>query len=152
ITFFPWPGAPQGRRGTGQVGVTAFSVPRDALGFWVDRLTAAGVEVSGPTRRFDEEAVSFADPDGLALELVPVESPDGGRPWEQAPVAAERAIRGIHSVGLWVEGYERTAAMLETLGLAAAGEDGNRLRFQTGGGLGGVADVLCVPERARGQI
>src|SRR5882672_2699646 len=52
ITFFPWPGAPRGRRGVGQVGTIAFSVPANALGFWVDRLRAAGVEPDGPARRF----------------------------------------------------------------------------------------------------
>jgi glyoxalase family protein len=151
ITFFPWPGAPRGRRGTGQVGVTAFSVPADALGFWVDRLRAAGVEIAGPTRRFEEEAIAFADPDGLELEIVASGGPDQGEPWADGPVPAEWAIRGLHSVALWVEGYERTAGVLATLGLATAAEEGNRFRFQGSAGLGGVADVLCKPEQARGQ-
>jgi len=151
ITFFPWPGAPRGRRGTGQVGVTAFAVPPQSLGFWVDRLTAAGVAVDGPSRRLDEEAVAFLDPDGLALELVPAELPEAGEPWEEGPLPAQHAIRGLHSVGLWVEGPERTAQVLGTLGFAAAGEEGNRLRFRAPGALGGVADVLCMPERGRGE-
>ena len=151
MTFFPWPGAPRGRRGTGQIGVTAFTVPQNALGFWVDRLRAAGIEMEGPNGRFDEESVAFADPDGLALELVPGGSADGGDPWEQGPVPAEQAIRGLHSVSLWVEGFERTAALLATLGLDAAGTEGNRLRFRAPAGTGGVADIVCMPERARGQ-
>jgi len=82
---------------------------------------------------------------------VPDERPDAADPWEQGPVPPEQAIRGLHSVGLWVGGYERTAAVMETLGFAAAGDEGNRLRFRAPGGLAGVADVLCMPERARGQ-
>src|SRR3954453_16756855 len=41
ITFFPWPGAPRGRRGNGQVTVTAFSVTRNSLGAWVEKLSKA---------------------------------------------------------------------------------------------------------------
>jgi glyoxalase family protein len=151
MTFFPWPGAPSGRRGTGQVGVTAFSVPVEGLGFWVDRLRAAGVELDGPTRRFEEEAIAFADPDGLVLELVASRSADRGAPWEGGPVPAEHSIRGLHSVALWVEGYERTAHVLQTLGLQASGDEGNRFRFHGLAGPGGVADLLCMPEKARGQ-
>ncbi len=35
MTFFPWPGAYKGRIGTGQVGVTSFVVPENALSFWI---------------------------------------------------------------------------------------------------------------------
>src|SRR5215210_2898559 len=70
MTFFPWPGAPKGRRGTGQVAATAFSVPRRALGYWVHRLIEHGVAFEGPTNRFEEKIISFEDPSGLWLELV----------------------------------------------------------------------------------
>jgi glyoxalase family protein len=151
ITFFPWPGAPRGRRGTGQVGVISFAVPASSLGFWVDRLAAAGVEADARARRLDEEAVGFLDPDGIALELVPAELPDAAEPWNEGRVPAEHAIRGLHSVGLWVEGSERTAGVLRTLGMEPEGEEGNRLRFRSPAMLGGVADILCMPERGRGQ-
>jgi glyoxalase family protein len=42
LTFFAWPGARQGRNGTGQVNVTAFSVPAEALSFWQQRLQERG--------------------------------------------------------------------------------------------------------------
>src|SRR3982750_1626482 len=38
ITFFPWPKAPRGRHGTGQVTETAFAIPKGALEYWVERL------------------------------------------------------------------------------------------------------------------
>jgi len=41
LTFFPWPDAPKGRHGTGQVTHIAFAVPRNALDFWRDRLAMA---------------------------------------------------------------------------------------------------------------
>jgi catechol 2,3-dioxygenase-like lactoylglutathione lyase family enzyme len=42
LTFFAWPGAPQGRHGTGQVASTAFSIPPGALDYWVERLNGCG--------------------------------------------------------------------------------------------------------------
>src|SRR5919199_3474024 len=33
LTFFPWPGSPRGRRGTGQATATAFSVPAESIGW-----------------------------------------------------------------------------------------------------------------------
>jgi glyoxalase family protein len=152
MTFFPWPGAPRGRRGTGQVGATAFAVAQDAVGWWADRLRAAGVEVEGPVQRLGDQLIGLSDPDGLIIEIVGVEDgePPDGVP--DAPVDAERAIRGVHSVSLWVEGYERTADMLGRLGFEAAGDDGGRFRFAAPAAIGGVVDVVCMPERARGEI
>src|SRR5215468_7891645 len=61
ITFFEYPGVPRGRAGDGMVHRVVFRVAsHDALDFWGDR-------VGG--ERTDESLV-FADPEGLALELV----------------------------------------------------------------------------------
>src|SRR4026207_2097483 len=49
LTFFPWTGASRGRQGTGQIVATAFSIAPGSMGWWVDRLKAAGVEVEAPT-------------------------------------------------------------------------------------------------------
>ena len=70
LTFFPWPGAPVGRTGTGQSTATAFAVPEGALEYWMERVRAHGIDFQGPSRRFDEQVLVFRDPDGLRLELV----------------------------------------------------------------------------------
>jgi catechol 2,3-dioxygenase-like lactoylglutathione lyase family enzyme len=74
LTFFPWPGARRGRRGSGQVAVTAFSVPPGAVGFWADRLLRHNVRYDGPSTRGTgvdaEQVIALRDPDGLHLELV----------------------------------------------------------------------------------
>ena len=103
MTFFPWAGAPKGRRGTGQVAATAFSVPRGAVGYWLHRLIEHGVTFEGPTDRFDERVISFEDPDGLLLELVAVEAAGAEETsvWEDGPVLpTENAIRGFFGVTL----------------------------------------------------
>src|SRR5688500_4445797 len=43
ITLFPWPKAPRGRGGTGQVTATAFAISSDSSGYWPDRFTQHGI-------------------------------------------------------------------------------------------------------------
>jgi catechol 2,3-dioxygenase-like lactoylglutathione lyase family enzyme len=78
LTFFPWPGARRGSRGSGQATVTSFSVPAGALGFWQERLRRSGVIAEEPKTRFDEELIAFYDPDGLKLEVVAHPGAPGG--------------------------------------------------------------------------
>ena len=40
MTYFPFPNAARGRKGVGEVGRTAFSVPDGSLQAWADRLAA----------------------------------------------------------------------------------------------------------------
>jgi glyoxalase family protein len=133
MTFFAWPGVPKGRQGTGQVTVTSFSVPQASLDYWIERLSQRGVSSTGPTSRFDETILSLQDPDGLALELVAHSQAQQRPAWKEGPVPAEQAIRGIHTVTLSEDGYERTAKLLTDT-------------------LGAYVDVRCAPELRRGHV
>jgi glyoxalase family protein len=110
MTFFGWPGAPPGRRGTGQLTQTGFSVPPESMDFWTARLRSHGVEAE-PSLRFDDEVLSFTDPDGLALELVAGPSDDRA-PREDGPVPAEHGIRGFRAITVMVAAGDPTAALL----------------------------------------
>jgi catechol 2,3-dioxygenase-like lactoylglutathione lyase family enzyme len=48
LTFFPWPGAPRGRQGTGQATRVSFAILPAALGFWTERLIRHGIRFDGP--------------------------------------------------------------------------------------------------------
>ena len=154
ITFFPWPGAPKGRRGTGQVVDLSFSIPATALDYWVERLTGYGVAMTGPTARFNEQVLSFLDPHGLSLELVAHHDAQPHSPWKQGPVPEEYAIRGFTSVTLAEADQERTAKMLtDVLGFRMVKQEGNRFRYEVGdGGPGARVDVLSLPDQPRGRI
>ncbi len=154
LTFFPWPGAPRGRHGTGQVTVTAFAVPEGSLGFWVDRLKAHKVERTEPSQRFDEEVLALRDPDGLQLELVTDASGPGTTLGSDGPIPGKHAIRRFRGVTLAVEGYERTAGLLTaTMGLREVGAKGNRFRYTVGdGGAQAFVDLLCLPSGPRGRV
>ncbi len=154
LTFFPWPDAPRGRLGTGQLTTTSFSIPDGSMAFWMDRFREKGVVFEGPTRRFDEEAVSFSDPDGLRLELVQHDYADGRVGWKEGPVPGKFGIRGFYSVTLTEERLDETASMLMgTLGFRKIGDEYNRVRYEVGdGGPGGFVDVVSFPDIARGFV
>lgn len=155
LTFFPWPGARRGRQGTGQIGATAFSVPVASLGFWRERLAASGVDVVAETR-FGQDLLTFADPDGLALELVGDSGVESIPGWDGGPVAAQHAIRGVHSVTLWEADADLTDEVLRgALGFTAADQAGERTRYHilrddadAPGIIGTRVDVLHLPDTA----
>jgi glyoxalase family protein len=151
LTFFPWPGAPRGRHGTGQATVVSFAIPAGSAAFWMERLKASRIRFDGPFPRFEEQGLAFADPDGLRLELI--ETAAGNEPWRQGPVPAEHAIRGFHSVTLAEQSSDATAAFLTgVIGFRKAGESGNRLRYSAGDSAGSTIDLLSVPEQRRGMV
>lgn len=154
LTFFPWPGARRGQRGTGQVTTVAFAVPEGALGYWEDRLKNAAIDYDGPFDRFDEEVISFYDPDGLQLELVASSGAGAGNPWRGGPVPLESAITGFYGITISEEGYERTAGLLTaTMQFKQTRESGGRFRYEAGeGGPGAIVDVHCLPSWQRGVV
>ncbi len=157
LTFFPWPRARRGSRGVGQATVTAFAIPEGALGWWRDRLAAHAVPHDDPGRRFDEEALAFLDPDGLKLELVTDAGAAARAPWAGGPVPESHALRGFHSVTLTLDEAAPTAGLLAgEMGLQAAGEEGDRLRFAAGragaGDPGTLVDLVSTPGLGRGLV
>jgi glyoxalase family protein len=147
VTFFPWPGGQRGRQGTGQVGTVSLAIPPASLGWWIERLLQHGIKYDGPARRFDEQVLTFADPDGLLLELVATPRVTDVAPWADGPVPAGHAVRGVHGATVWEDGDRGTAEFLTNLmGFRQVGEEGNRLRFESASaGAGSVLDLRRVP-------
>ena len=158
LTFFPWPGARRGMRGTGQVEATAFSIPPDSIGYWLERLKQQHVTAEKTATRFGEEVIRLVDPDGLLIELIAVTagvSAANIEQWRDSPVPIEHALRGFHSVSAALEGYERTARLLtESFGYRLVDESGNRFRFVSAddSALGRIVDLLCQPDTAMGRV
>jgi glyoxalase family protein len=158
LTFFPWPGARRGIRGSGQVEATAFAVPPNSVGYWLERLRQHHVAAEKAPARFGNEVIRFLDPDGLLIELVTVMPgvvPANIDPWSASPVPAEHALHGFHSVSAALEGYERTARLLtDSFGYRLADESGNRFRFVSAdeSAPGRIIDLLCQPDAAMGRV
>jgi catechol 2,3-dioxygenase-like lactoylglutathione lyase family enzyme len=153
MTFFPWPKAPRGRRGTGQVTAVSFAVPKGAISYWAERLTEHAVPAE-TSERFGEQVLSFSDPHGLYLELISTGDVQPDRAYAEGPVPSDYAIHGFHSATLTEAGYERTAALLtDTMGFRLAEQEGNRFRYAAHTrGPGAIADVLCAPEQRPGRV
>jgi glyoxalase family protein len=151
LTFFPWPHAPRGRRGTGQATTTAFSVPEGSLGYWQQRLRARGVEIIEQATRESDDVLALADPDGLRLELV-AHPGDRRAGWPDGPVPVEHAVRGLFGVVLTEGAMEGTDAMLrERLGFQVVEEAGGRTRYGVGDAAPGrVVDVVADPRGQQG--
>ena len=158
MTFFPWPGAHRGRIGAGQVAVTSFAVVPSAIGFWVERLVRHGITYQGPTRRGpagaeSEQVLSFADPDGLMLEIVGHPGAEARPAWANAPgIPRDYAIHGFHAVTLWLgSSAESERVLTDVLGCRPVRDDGSTRRFTAGdGGPGTLVDVRTVGDFARG--
>ncbi|MBX0305851.1 ring-cleaving dioxygenase [Haloarcula salinisoli] len=151
MTFFPWEGMRQGKVGSGQVARTAFRVPEGSLDYWEDRFDEYGVDYEDRVERFGETVLPFSDPDGLPVELVAVELPEDEPtvPWTEF-VPEEYAIRGFHSVTLWLADAQRTEELLGEMGLEEVGTEeaegdtpgDERTRFAASGPVGTYIDVL----------
>ena len=154
LTFFPWPGQPRGRKGTGQATNTSFSIPRESILYWQDRLKSQGVSVEAPRKSFGDTVLSFEDQDGQGLELVGSTEVGGRTGWTQGPVPREHAIKGFRSVTLSEEILERTESVLvDTLGFRLLGEEENRFRYEAGKGAAGtIVDVVSRPKAQRGFV
>src|SRR5213076_296813 len=74
LTFFPWPGARHGIRGTGQIEATAFAISPDSVGYWMERFKQQHVTAEKTSPRFGRDVIRFTDPDGLLLELIASDS------------------------------------------------------------------------------
>jgi glyoxalase family protein len=156
LTFFPWPHAARGSAGAGEVTHTAFSVPAGSLDYWEQRLRGFHVLCERSGRRFDEDVLTLADPDGMKLELVahadagPVHLP------RFADVPDSHAIRGFFGVTMLQLDPTETVATLNLMGFFQTAAEGARLRFAApdtaaGPALGNHIDIVVDPRANFGR-
>ncbi|RZU11215.1 glyoxalase family protein [Kribbella rubisoli] len=140
LTFFPWPGAPNGKQGTGLTTATAFSVPPESLGWWQQRLQTLGVDADDPVAAGDEEVLRLRDPDGLVIELVASDG-DSRSGWDGvAAIPFDSAIRGLFSVTMTEQLLDPTAEMLDgLLGMQHGQDTKDGTRFVMSGAAEGTA-------------
>lgn len=153
MTTFPYKGhnVRDGVIGTGQVSVTAFSVPTDAIAFWKDRLEKGGIAVE-QSMRFGAPTLSFKDPSGLLLEIVGNEG-DVRVPWVTQDISETVAIRGFFSVTLSIAEVGPTFDFLMgEFGFKKVGEEGNITRFAAQEGKAGqVVDISNDSDKEQGK-
>lgn len=147
FTTFPWRKLGlTGRKGSGQIKRTGFSVPPDSIDHWRRRLEDHGAASSGVEERFGERFVRFEHPSGLGMKVIGAE--DRREPWLGDGVdAAGAAVRGLHSVTLGLLEIQNTKEFLELLGFRQTAEDGRYTRMEVGtGGAGKIVDLRHEPD------
>ena len=152
LTFFPIPNAAPALVGTGETSAVAYAVQEEALPFWRDRLACAGREPIA-IDRWGRPGLTFADPDGLRIELVGLPDPPEVAGWEGEPVGPDPRLRGFESVTLRVASADATLALLRRVGFEVRDEraegSARRLRLATGSGAIGSAMDLVEEGRSR---
>ena len=154
VTSFPFKQrGVKGRRGSGQIKVINYSVPKGSLDFWRARFKAYGVvHDEQVTERFGEKRQRFQHPCGIEYDLV--ESVRDSRPaCTASDVPQEFAVRGVHSITLSLrEVAESITFMQEALDFRYAGEHGPYHRFETADGAAGtIVEFQHEPDRLQGS-
>ena len=140
LTFFEYPGAIPGRPGPGMVNTIVSRVgSADSLDYWADRLGGEGVstERSGDT-------LAFADPEGMAHELVVVDRPDPPLIARHREVPAEHALQGFEAVRASSMRPDSTRRVLEeALEFSSVGDSVWEARGEV---RGGRYELVPLPE------
>ena len=150
MTYFPFPNAARGRPGAGEVGTTAFAVPKGSLQEWQNRLAGLGVAGLKSGTRFGENVLAFEGPDGDGFALV--ETEDDRAPWIGNGVSDDIAIRGFHSASMRLKDGGASAELLKFMGYEEVDRDGNVSRFRVPDGNGAdLIDIETVPGASHAQ-
>lgn len=153
MTTFPYgKDLRQGRHGKGKINTTAFSLPWDSIDYWLERLEKYKIAFKHPQQRFEHEAfIYLEDYDGLGIDLVFTKKETGPGYSFNTNIPAEHSIRRVHHVEMWVEGFEKTGALLTmVLNHQLIAESANRFRYAVNDQPGQYIDVLCAPDAPRG--
>ncbi len=146
MTYFPFPNAAPGRPGLGEVGTTVFAVPKGSLGYWEERLGAAGVTGLARETLFGEARLHFRGPDGDGFALVETET-DPRTPWTGNGIPEDVAIRGFHSAQMRVSDGGASEELMRFMGYEVTDRQDGTVRLRVPNGNG--ADTLDI-ETVRG--
>jgi len=132
LTFFEYPGAAPGRPGAGMVHRIVWRVGSpEAIDFWATRLGDEGVA----TERGDG-ALRFADPEGLAHELVVDTSEDPPLIAEHPEVPGAMALQGFEGVRAYSARPDDSALVLDKL-MGAEAREGEENAWELRGDVRG---------------
>jgi glyoxalase family protein len=147
LTFFEYPGAAPGRAGAGMVHRIVWRVASpEAIDFWAARLGDEGVA----TERGENGSLIFADPEGLAHELVVDATDDPPLIAEHPEVPAAVALQGFDGVRAYSSRLDSTALVLEQL-MGAVAREGEESSWELRGERRGGWITWDEPPAARGR-
>lgn len=153
MTTFPFKQAGLvGRKGSGQIHSTVYSVPAGSLSFWTQHFARMGVKHDAPTERFGQKTVMFYHPTGLEFEMME-DAHDKTEGFTTDLIKNDTAVRGFHSAVFGARDTEEIGRFLtDGLGLTRAGTEGVYTRYIINeGGAQKTIDVKHVPDMPQGS-
>lgn len=147
MTFFDFPGIPQGVHGTNEISKTSFRVPSDAaLEYWAKRFDRLEVQHDEIEEQFGKKRLSFTDFDDQHYQLISDELNKGvesGTPWQNGPVPLEHAITGLGPIFVRIADFDSLKEILEKVLLfkETNQEDAFHL-FEMGAGGNGASVIV----------
>jgi glyoxalase family protein len=153
MTCFPFKQAGLvGRKGTGQISTTVYSVPEGSLGFWERHFDAMKVPHGKVAQRFGQKLIAFKHPSGLDFEVME-DAKDRTSGWTTPKIANDVAVRGFHSVVMAVRDLEEQERFfVDGFGFTKVGTEGAYTRFHINeGGAQKTIDLLHQPDVKQGS-
>jgi glyoxalase family protein len=151
MTTFPYKRV-KGRRGSGQISETTYTVAKGSLPFWTDHLKRHRVINSGVQERFGQKFIRFSHPAGLDFEVLE-DTGDHREGWSTDQIAKSEAVRGFFGVVLSLrEVAETKRFFIDALGFRETGVEGAYHRLEVG--KGGACRTIILhhePERPAGS-
>jgi glyoxalase family protein len=109
LTFFEFPGVPQGRAGDGMVHTVRYRVGgAEALDFWAERLQKQGIDSER-----DGDTLRFTDPEGLGLELAVADVPDEPLTADHPEIPAEVRLQGFDAARAYSSNPDASRRLFE---------------------------------------
>lgn len=143
MTTFPYrQDGRKGRRGTGQIATTAYSVGANSLDFWMSHLQKHGVANSGIQRRFGQDYIHFAEPSGNEFEVVG-DDRDTRNGWTTEEINDANSVKGFNNVIMSVRDLQsQHDYFVDALGFSKTAEEGNFHQYSIGNGGPGKTVIL----------
>jgi glyoxalase family protein len=133
LTFFPFPDARRGKRGTGEITVISFSVPFNSLQYWMERLANLGIDFDGPKNKFGYKFIGLLDPDGMKIEIVADRNVDSIPGWYNGEIPPEYSIRKFFGSTFYLRDSKETEKLLsEIMGANLVSFEGKIRRYSLG--------------------
>jgi len=151
MTTFPYKRL-RGRKGSGQISATTYTVAKGSLPFWLDHLKRHKTENSGLQERFGQKFIRFSHPSGLDFEVLE-DAHDRRQGWTTPEIAASESVKGFFGVVLSVrETGETKRFFIDALGFRDTGREGPYHRLELGDGGSGRTIILHhEPDRPAGS-
>lgn len=151
LTFFPWANVRQGTNGAGMATEIGYSVAKGSLDFWKARFEKLNVHYN-INKRFEEEMITFQDPDGLSISLIESKQNDEREGRETPEIKTDVAIKGFYTATLTLNNIKATDAILtDVFGYKQVERDNNLHRYQTDAvANAALIDILEMPLAQRG--